>query len=89
MNTCNEYTERTRFSKNKSKTRYHEKRAMCDRDVTRYMNTKSKKMQQSIKNFKRMNNVERNPIIVNARGSFHTIEDYEAWYLHVSGRFEL
>ena len=88
MNTYNEYTERTRFSKNKSKTRHHEKRALGDRDVTRYNNTMSKKAQQSIKNFKRTNDVERNPIIINARGSFDTMEDYEAWYFHVSGEFE-
>ena len=88
MNTYNDYTERSRFMKNKSKARTHEKRNIGERDIARYYNTKNKKMQQSVKNFKRANNVDRNPIIVNARGSFDTIEDYEAWYYHVKDEID-
>ena len=88
MNTYNDYTERSRFTKNKSKARLHEKRILGERDISKYCNTKNKKMQQSVKNFKRANNVDRNPIIVNARGSFDTIEDYEAWYYHVKDEID-
>ena len=90
MNTTIDYidfnfNERSRFMKNKSKTRFHEKRQAGDREISKYSIMKNKRIQQSIKNFKRNNDVERNPVIVDLRGDFDSIEDYEAWIDHMAG----
>ncbi len=90
MNTVTDYidfnfNERSRFVKNKSKTRFHEKRKQDEREISKYSNMKNKRIQQTIKNFKRNNDVERNPVIVNLRGDFDSIEDYEAWRDHMAG----
>ena len=83
MNTYNDYTEKSRTLKNKSKTREHQRRQLNERDICRFSNVSNKKTLQAVKNYKRNNTVEKNPLIVNLRGKFDSVDDYNAWCEHL------
>ena len=69
MNSFNEFNEKnkSRCSKNKSKARRHQKRLLSDQDLSKHKHKQEKKTRQHIKNFKKKNAIERNPIIYELR----------------------
>ena len=82
MNTYTEYSTKVRFTKNKNKSRFHERKIPKLNEIEKILNKKNEKQMKSIKNFKRSNNVERNPLIVESRGMFQSYDDYITWCKH-------
>ena len=82
MNTYNEYSTKTRFTKNKNKSRFHERKVPKLNEIERVLHKKNTKQMKSVKNFKRSNSIERNPLIVESRGMFQSYDDYITWREH-------
>ena len=81
MNTSTGFNQRQRFEKNKNKARRHEPRTESVSSIIRGMNERNKKERMSIKNFKRNQCIERNPLINLCRSDPTESEkqDWEDW----------
>jgi len=83
MNAYNEYSTKSRFTKNKNKSRFHQRKIPKLSEIEKTLNQKNQKQMKSVKNFKRSNNVERNPLILETRGMFQSYDDYVIWCDHI------
>ena len=81
-NQTEQYIEKTRFAKNKTKGRSHQRRQRTETDIAKELNKENRKMAKKVKEYKRKNGVERNPLITECRGEFETTGDYCNWLLH-------
>ena len=82
MNTYNDYTVKSRSFKNTTKHRSREDRMMSDTQLKKTFNDYNRKYMHNVKNYKRKNSVEKNPLIVELRGRFDTSEDHKTWLDH-------
>ena len=82
MEAYNQYSTKSRFTKNKNKSRFHQRKIPKLNEIEKILNKKNEKQMKSVKNFKRLNNVERNPLIIESRGMFQSYADYITWCEH-------
>ena len=79
MNTSTGFNQRQRFEKNKNKARRHEPRVETAAVILHGVNVINKKERMAIKNFKRNQYIERNPMIDLLRCKPTNQSDIDDW----------